>query len=670
MCFKNLPIEFDERGRARLSAGIAPAEAFSRERAPAPPAQLSREGPGAEAEAPEGQGPQQRQPAPAGPAVSQTAGGHGSPEADGHLKEFNIDPVTRVAGALAVHAVADLQARKHVDAHAQATLFRGYEVIIKGRDPRDAIFITSRACGVCGGVHSNASAYAIEMAFGIAPPPMGTVVRNLAETAEFLYDHPLHLYLLAGPDYSEVVVKPTDPAAWEAAQRAEAPHASVHGYRTIGDIMRALNPLTGELYLEALHETRVAREMYALLMGKYPHPQTMVPGGVSTTLTLQQFNEYQSRLFRLLDYSKKVACLWDDVFDFFYQVNPEYKRVGEREKNLIDPGIWDDPWAYDATYERCNEWGERRWATPGVIRNGELVTTSLQHINIGMEEFVEHSFYEQWSGQRYPTDPLGQPISPFHPWNKQTLPSPTGKSWKEKYTWACTPRWDRTVMECGAYARLWTTAVAQKIPRNDFIVATGHSLKLRVPQGALPEMELEWKVPELWNAFERNRARAYCMPYTALVAFNTLLQGYELMRRGETRVSTPFEVPKGERLGVGFWGAGRGYLIHWLVLDNGRVSNYQIITPSTTNASPRDPWGQPGAYEQAIMNTPIIEQFASAEQFKAIDLLRTVRSFDPCMPCTTHVYRSGTGDRLVSRDATSCPCTLEDEVGPELVTVE
>ena len=114
-----------------------------------------------------------------------------------------------------------------------------------GRDPRDAIFITSRACGVCGGVHSATSAMATEMAFGCAPPPLGVIVRNLALASEFLYDHPLHLFLLAGPDYSEVIVKQTNPELWDRATRTPAPGADLHGYRTIADIMVDMNPLTG-----------------------------------------------------------------------------------------------------------------------------------------------------------------------------------------------------------------------------------------------------------------------------------------------------------------------------------------------------------------------------------------------------------------------------------------
>lgn len=623
MCFKNLPIEFDEQGRARLKEGVADPYTYR-----VSDALESR---------------QQR--------IEELLA------RNGHVREISIDPVTRVAGALAFHAVVDLDNRAVHEAHSQATLFRGYEVILKGRDPRDAIFISSRACGVCGGVHANCSAEAIDMAFGVQPPPMGIVVRNLGQTAEFLYDHPLHLFLLAGPDYSEAIVKATNPEIWERAEQTAAPHADVHGFKTIGDIMIGLNPLTGSLYLEALEITRRAREMCALVWGKYPHPQSIVPGGISTTISLQVFNEYQIRLFQILDYAKKVAGIWDDVFNFLYEVEPRFKDVGKRARNLIDLGIWDHHEAYDARYEHASQWGNRRWNTPGVVRDGELVTTDLIAINVGLEEFVEHSYYETWDRPQFQTDPLGNPISPNHPWNKQTRPLPTGRSWKDKYSWACTPRWDRTTMEAGAYARVWTTAAGRKIPENPFIQSTGTSLRLLLPKGTLPEMTLEWKIPEVWNAAERNRARAYAVAYTALVALNNLLAGYALMKKGETRVATPFKVPRDLRLGVGFWGAGRGYLSHHLVMDGGVLTNYQIITPSTINAAPRDPWGQPSAYEDAVLNTPIIEQFSRPENFKAVDILRTIRSFDPCMPCTTHIFA---GTQTIVREVTTCACELED----------
>ncbi len=633
MCFKNLPVEFDANGNATLRSGIAD------------PYSVATSAPQVDVTDAQREERIQRLMA-----------------SNGHIKDLNMDPVTRVAGALAVNITADLKNGTYLDARSQATLFRGYEVILMGRDPRDAIFVSSRACGVCGGVHAHAAAYAIEMAMGLAPPPMGTVVRNLQEAAEMGYDNPLHLYLLAGPDYSEAIVKQSNPELWPLAEKWECPGEKHHGFKTMSELMTALNPLTGALYREGLEFTRIAREQFALLAGKYPHPQTVVPGGVSSTITLQTLNEYQSRLSKTFDYARRMLAVWDDITAFFYEADERYKQVGARPMDMVDPGFWDDPYAYDATYANCNEWGQKRWSTPGAVVDGKLVTTRLTDLNIGWEEFVEHSYYEEWSGDRYATDGLDNPISPYHPWNKRTIPKPQPKSWKEKYTWACTPRWDRRVMEAGAYARLFNTAMAQMLPTNDFIEATGHSLKMVIPKGETPELEVEWRVPEVWNAFERNRGRAYHYLFSQLVAMNSLLEAYKLMRKGETRVAAvPADqldkhIPQDERIGVGWWGAGRGWLTHHLVMDHGKIVNYQICTPSTINAAPRDPWDQPGAYEEAVMNTPIIEDVSDPSKFTSIDMLRAIRSFDPCMPCTTHV---DTGHGTVTREVNTCSCSAD-----------
>src|SRR5215212_10213651 len=194
MCFKNLPVEFDDLGRAHLRGGIPDPYSVSVRR---PEVDMTDE----EREA----------------QIKRLMA------RNGHIREMNMDPVTRVAGALAVNVTADLDNGKYLDARSQATLFRGYEVIAMGRDPRDAVYITSRACGVCGGVHSHCSAQAVEMAMGLQPPPLGIVVRNMGEAAEMGYDNPLHLYLLAGPDYSESVVKATTPEIWERAKTWSCP---------------------------------------------------------------------------------------------------------------------------------------------------------------------------------------------------------------------------------------------------------------------------------------------------------------------------------------------------------------------------------------------------------------------------------------------------------------
>jgi hydrogenase large subunit len=635
MCFKNLPIEFDEQGNARLKEGVADPYSYNvTELAPI--------------ESPEGQEKLKELLA-----------------RNGHIRRVDFDPVTRVAGALAFHTVVDLENRRVLETDSMATLFRGYEVILQGRDPRDAIFISSRACGVCGGVHATTSALALEMAFGIAPPPMGTVARNLLLSLEYLYDHPLHLFLLAGPDFSEPAVRETNPELWERAGRSPAAGRATHGFETVAEIMSAMTPLTGKLYAEALHMTRVAREAYVLIGGKYPHPQTIVPGGISATVDISDFNEIHLRIVKFFDYAQKVVAIWNDLVEFFYDANPQYRDIGRRPKNLIEPGQWDDPFAYDGTYTNVDEWGRKRWAPPAVIRDGELATTKMTALNMGVEEFVEHSFYEDWTNAgagngayQFKSDPNGNPLSPNHPWNKRTIPKPGGTNWKDKYSWSTSPRWDRVSMETGPYSRMWANALAEDYSHLRFIEPTGHSLKFNVPHGALPAAELEWRIPEVWGAFERNRARAYSIVYTALIAYENLLLGLDLMRKGETRMSVDYKVPKDFRIGAGFWGAGRGYLTHHAVIDDGVIQNYQILTPSTWMASPKDPFGNPGPYEEAVHATPLLENYEKPEDFKGIDVLRTIRSFDPCMPCTTHIYADS---RVISRDVVTCACGLDDD---------
>src|SRR5215213_4762770 len=584
MCFKNLPIEFDSSGQARLREGVT--DPYSVTVAEPKGYVRRQEGPGAQLAAPP------------------------------RLRDWNIDPMTRVAGALAVHTVLDLENRKAVDAHSRAMLFRGYEVILEGRDPRDAIDISSRACGVCGGVHATVSSLCIEMAFGVCPPPLGVEVRNLGEVAEMFYDRPLHLGLLAGPDYSTALVSVTNPELVTRAEKTLAPHGDIHGYTTIKDIMDALNPLTGKIYLEALEWTRVGRIMCMLMFGKYPHPSTIVPGGMSTTITTSSFNEYYGQLGKILDWCKVICRIWDDLCDFFLDANP------------------------------------------AMIIEGKLVTTKLTDINIGFEEFIEHSFYDDWTKtgpQRYRTDPLGNPLPPNHPRNKTTLPKPTGTNFKERYTWDTAPRWDRQVIETGAYGQLWGTALRGDYTENPFCEPTGDGLRMLIPRHALPETELFWPLPRTLCALERNRARAYSMAFTATIGMNCLLQAFEYWRRGDTRVHTPFKIPRDERVAVGFWEAERGWLIHHEIMDKGKIVNYQITTPSTLNAAPTDPFGGLGPYEQAIVDTPILESVPD-DQVKGIDILRAIRSFDPCMPCTTHM---DTGRGIITREINSCGCTLE-----------
>jgi hydrogenase large subunit len=250
-----------------------------------------------------------------------------------------------------------------------------------------------------------------------------------------------------------------------------------------------------------------------------------------------------------------------------------------------------------------------------------------------------------------PTDPAGGPLSPFHPWNKHTIPRPGPRSWKERYSWSTAPRWDRQPMETGPLARQWVTATTAKV-ESQFISARSGGIEIVVPRGSLPEMVLEWRCPQVVNALERNRARAIHVAYCLMAAYSWLLRAFDYIRAGETAMAQPFSVTDGE--GVGFWEAGRGSLTHYCVIEDGRLANYQILTPSTWMSSPRDPWEVAGPYEEAVMNTPILEEFRHPEDFVGVDVLRAIRSFDPCLPCAVHL---DTGRGTIVREATTCVCS-------------
>jgi hydrogenase large subunit len=402
--------------------------------------------------------------------------------------------------------------------------------------------------------------------------------------------------------------------------------------------MAAMTPFAGALHREALAMARVAREAYVLLGGKYPHPQTMVPGGMSATVDPSDLNVTMLRLVRFFDYGRRVVAVWDDLAGFLQEAEPRFAEVGAGPRDFLDFGLWDDPEAYDATYENAPAWGERRWATPGVVLRGELRTTDLQEIDAGLEEFVEHSFYEDWTHGGAPllrAAPSGRSVSPHHPWNKKTLPRPADADAHGRYSWATAPRWDRHPMETGAGARLWITALAAKTPHRRFAEPTGASLRLSVPQGEMPAGELEWHIPDVWNALERHRARAYALVHSALVAYESVLIAYDLRRiEGlDPEVSRPFAVPREHAIGVGFWGSANGALCHHLEIDGRVIRNHQIIGPSTWTASPGDASGTPGPCERAVLATPLL---STAQPERCIDALRAIRSFDPCMTCTTH----------------------------------
>jgi hydrogenase large subunit len=595
--FRALPIEFDAYGRAQLrdEDDIAP---FSVENDPRIQRALNRER-----------------------ALDRLVD-------NPHVRVFNATPLTRAAGNLALRAVVDFEQRRVLDAQIENAQFCGYEMIAANREPSDAVHIASRARGSSSVAHMIAAAMALEMACGVTPPPLAILTRNLGSCGEIICECAHHLFVLAGPDYSEAAISRTSLSLWGKAQRTPAPGVELHGMDTIAEVMRGLNPIGGHLYLEALQMSRLAREIVTLMLGKYPHPSAVVPGGVGTEANKETFNQVLGRVNTLLDYAKKVAMVWDDLVDFFYDAEPRYRRVGELPGNLFTVGMWDDPEAYDASYTNSNDWGVHRMALPGVMINGELRTTRLTDINIGIEEFVEHSYFEPWPEPLFSTDPLNAPLSPRHPWNKQTIPMPTRRDWRGQYSWAAAPRWDREPMETGALAALWINTIAAN-QNCEFITPGRRQLEIAMPKGQQPPMNLRWLIPERPNTLERNRARAYQLAYTGMVAYANLLQAFDYVRRGETTMSRRFHVPEKTTIGAGFWECARGAVTHHVAIRGQRMMNYQIITPSEWMGSPRDAVGMPGIYEAAVMNTPLLEECLRPEDMTGVDILRTLRSFDP-----------------------------------------
>ncbi|WP_069804196.1 nickel-dependent hydrogenase large subunit [Thermogemmatispora onikobensis] len=570
-----------------------------------------------------------------------------APAEPGQIIEMAWDPITRIVGSLGIYTKIDFKKRQVVECYSTSSIFRGYSIFLKGKDPRDAHFITSRICGICGDNHATCSVYAQNMAYGVKPPALGEWILNLGEAAEYMFDHNIFQENLVGVDFCEQMVRETNPGVWELAQKTEAPHAKDHGYRTIADIMRALNPFTGEFYREALQMSRLTREKFCLMEGRHVHPSTLYPGGVGTVATVQLFTDYLVRLMKYVEFMKKVVPLHDDLFDFFYQALPGYEKVGQRRILLGCWGSFQDPEVCDYEYRTMDKWGRAMFVTPGVVVDGELVTTSLVDINLGIRILLGSSYYEDWENERtfVDRDPLGNPVDQRHPWNQTTIPKPQKRDFKGKYSWVMSPRWyDKRTGQYlaldtggGPLARLWVTALAGLVDLGGYIKATGHSVKIRLPKTALkPEVEFEWKIPKWSNALERDRARSYFQAYAAAVALYCVEKALAEIRAGRTKTWSDFTVPK-EAIGCGFHEAVRGVLSHHLVIENGKIANYHPYPPTPWNASVRDVYGTPGPYEDAVQNTPIFEE-NGPEKFKGIDIMRAVRSFDPCLPCGVHMY--------------------------------
>lgn len=563
-------------------------------------------------------------------------------------QEITIEPMSRIEGHLGIQAIADIEKKVYVEAHSFGTMFRGLEIILKNREPADAIWITQRTCGVCPTPHGLAAAMAVDMAYEALAPPMGVLLRNLLYGAEQLYDAAFGCFVLEGPDYSQMVVEKRNPNWWQAAKKEKAPHADLHGYDSIADIMTGLNPFSGSLWVRSLGVEKLGRKMASLLGGKHPHVNTLIPGGMAKTLSPTDLEQYAAMLSHHVAFAKEFVPIMNDLLDFVLSMG--YEDAGLRKTNLISYGAYDDPYAYTAKYEDLADQGLKRKLLPGIVVNGELVTQDLVEINVGVREFIDRSYYSDWAVSLVDEDPKGNPIDGKHPWNKDTKPAPAAyKDWCSKYSWGSSPRWvdwkkrgdgSAHALEAGPISRMWVTAKAKNVPES-----TGSSLKYTLPKATVTgykvadETEFEWKIPEKINTVERVRARVHYYAYSAYVVFGQLLQALDLVKQGRAKVWNKYKKPR-DGMGVGMIEAMRGALAHWVVMKRGHIQNYQIMTPTTWNAGPRLSDTDLGPYEDAIVGTPITE----AGDITGVDVVRVIRSFDPCLACCIQVYE---GDRKI-----------------------
>jgi hydrogenase large subunit len=573
------------------------------------------------------------------------------------LVEMNWDPVTRIVGSLGIYTKIDFDNREVAECYSTSSMFRGYSVFMKGKDPRDAPFITSRICGICGDNHATCAVYAQNMACGANTPNTGDWIINLGEAAEYMFDHNIFQDNLVGVDFCERMVKETNPTVWEKAQKTDAPNANMHGYRKIGDIMTALNPFTGDFYRKALQMSRLTREMFCLMEGRHVHPSTLYPGGTGTVATIQLFTDYLVRLMKYIDFMKAVVPLHDDLFDFFYEALPGYEKVGQRQVLLGCWGSWNNPDECDYTYKKMSHWGKEMYVTPGVVVDGELVTNDLLDINLGLRILLGSSYYEDWEDKEVfvKKDPLGNPIDKRHPWNQTTTPKPQKRDFRGNYSWVMSPRWyhEKTgkylALDTGGgpIARLWSTALSGLVDIGYVKAEKGQGVKISLPKTAdLPQVDFEWKIPKWSNAIERDRARTYFQAYAAAAAMYFVEKAIAQVHKGHTKTWAPFKVPD-EAIGCGFHEAVRGVLSHHVVIRDGKIANYHPYPPTPWNASPRDIYGTLGPYEDSVQNTPIFEE-NGPDKFKGVDIMRAVRSFDPCLPCGVHMYL-GNGKVLETR---------------------
>jgi hydrogenase large subunit len=557
-----------------------------------------------------------------------------------------VDPVTRIEGHLRVEAMLDERGTVR-DAMSSGTMWRGIEVILEGRDPRDAWAFCERICGVCTTVHALASVRTVENALGITVPPDADIIRNIMYLTQMVQDHVIHFYHLHALDWVDVVsALKANPAATATLAQKVSPswpysspgyfsdlQSTVKNFVESGQLGIFANAYWGHPayklppeanlmavahYLEALRWQKEIAKIHTVFGGKNPHPNYLV-GGMASAIAMQSDNAINMERLDMVHQCIQGAF---DVVEQLYipdllaiaSFYPEWTTIGGGLGNYMVYG--------DVPQNGIGDPSRFRFPR-GVILNKNLseVLPVDPADPAQIQEEIAHSWYSYPPGK-----------NSLHPWDGVTEPNYTGPKppyqqldENDGYSWLKSPRWRGHAMEVGPLARMLVGYASGKTEFKDVVSdALG---RLNVPATAL------------FSTLGRTAARGL----ETRLAVRWLLDEYNHLvaniKSGDTATADtskwePSTWPA-EAKGYGFTEAPRGALCHWINIKDKRIANYQIVVPSTWNASPKDGKGQHGAYEAALLGTPM------ADAKRPVEILRTIHSFDPCLACASHVLGPG-----------------------------
>ena len=549
-------------------------------------------------------------------------------------QRITIDPITRIEGHLRIDA--EIENGQVSKAWSSGQMWRGIETILQGRDPRDAWLFTQRICGVCTTVHALASVRAVENALGLEIPINAQYIRNMVMSIHALQDHIVHFYVLSALDWVDVVsALSADPkkTAALASSLSDWPGNSAKRFAAVQGKLKKLvesgqlgpfangywghpamklppeaNLMAVSHYLESLDYQRKATQALGIISGKNPHIQNLSVGGVTTALNPDSDSALNmERLYW-------IKQLVEEVRGFIQQVYlPDIVAIGALYKEWLPYGA--GVTNYLAAPDMVLDSKATQFDLPGgTIMNGDLTTVKNissfkdDYFRDNVAENISHAWYDgDWSK---------------HPFDEDTVPNYTDFQDEGKYSWIKAPRFQGQPMQVGPLAQMLVG------------YAQGHESIIENVNNALSLVSTVAGVsvgPEvLHSSLGRHVARAVRASMLADLAIKHWQLLVDNIGKGDLEIFNKPEFPKGEQRGYGIHEAPRGVLSHWIVIQDGKIKNYQCVVPSTWNAGPRDADGLAGPYEASLVGNPV----ADAEQ--PLELLRTVHSFDPCIACAVH----------------------------------